>query len=244
MRVCIMSSEPTMPGEQVVEVVRDAAGELAHRLHLLRLAQGLLGLTQRLRRRPLRSDVAADGVEQSLLRHCGPGDQPVATVLGAEAVLEPEGLGTLVKARKLRECALDIVRMDEPKKVAGEQLRLGPAEDRRPGRVDGNQRSVRAAYVHQVRAELPDLIPFLGALLDLGLQGPIQAPQCFLGAPTFLDLALGFLEQASVVDGYGSPCGKPRYEPLRALVETPASACPKNRPPITSPDRDVTGTAK
>ena len=31
-------------GEEVVEVVGDAAGELAHSLHLLRLAQGLLGL--------------------------------------------------------------------------------------------------------------------------------------------------------------------------------------------------------
>ena len=31
-------------GEQVVEVVRDAAGELAHRLHLLRLPQGRLSL--------------------------------------------------------------------------------------------------------------------------------------------------------------------------------------------------------
>src|SRR3712207_7947889 len=36
-------------GQQVVEVMRDAAGELADRLHLLRLAQLLLGLTQRLR---------------------------------------------------------------------------------------------------------------------------------------------------------------------------------------------------
>ena len=33
-------------GEQVVEVVRQAAGELADRLHLLGLAQGLLGLHQ------------------------------------------------------------------------------------------------------------------------------------------------------------------------------------------------------
>ena len=30
------------PGEQVVEVVRQPAGELAYRFHLLRLAQGLL----------------------------------------------------------------------------------------------------------------------------------------------------------------------------------------------------------
>ena len=35
-----------MPGQQVVEVVRDAAGELADGLHLLGLAQGLLRLLQ------------------------------------------------------------------------------------------------------------------------------------------------------------------------------------------------------
>ena len=33
-----------MTVQQVVEIVRDAAGELADRLHLLRLAQRLLGL--------------------------------------------------------------------------------------------------------------------------------------------------------------------------------------------------------
>ena len=37
-----------MIGQQVVEVVRDAAGELADGLHLLRLAQGLLGLAPQL----------------------------------------------------------------------------------------------------------------------------------------------------------------------------------------------------
>jgi hypothetical protein len=43
-------------GEQVVEIVRDAAGELAHGLHLLRLAELLL-------HRPTLSDVFLDGDE-------------------------------------------------------------------------------------------------------------------------------------------------------------------------------------
>ena len=34
-------------GQQIVEIVRDAAGELADRFHLLRLAQLLLGAAQR-----------------------------------------------------------------------------------------------------------------------------------------------------------------------------------------------------
>ena len=40
-------------GEQVVEVVRDAAGELAHRLHLLRLPQRLLGPAISVTSRPM-----------------------------------------------------------------------------------------------------------------------------------------------------------------------------------------------
>ena len=41
-------------GEQIVEIVGDPAGELADGLHLLRLAQRLLGFGEpRLRRQPL-----------------------------------------------------------------------------------------------------------------------------------------------------------------------------------------------
>ena len=47
MRCCSSSRLPVMPGQQVVEVMRDAAGELADRLHLLRLAQLLLALCAR-----------------------------------------------------------------------------------------------------------------------------------------------------------------------------------------------------
>ena len=54
-------------GQQVVEVVRQAAGELADRLHLLRLAQRLLGLPQRLGLLLLGGDVAAVGVDQVAL---------------------------------------------------------------------------------------------------------------------------------------------------------------------------------
>jgi type VI protein secretion system component VasF len=38
-------------GQHVVEIMRDAAGELTDRLHLLRMAQRVLGLAQRRRRR-------------------------------------------------------------------------------------------------------------------------------------------------------------------------------------------------
>ena len=45
--LCSSSRLPDDAGQQIVEVVRDAAGQLADRLHLLRLAQRLLGVAQR-----------------------------------------------------------------------------------------------------------------------------------------------------------------------------------------------------
>jgi hypothetical protein len=47
-------------GEQVVEVVGDAAGQLAHRLHLLGLAELLLAPAERLLRRLLLGDIAME----------------------------------------------------------------------------------------------------------------------------------------------------------------------------------------
>ena len=57
-------------GQQVVEIVRDAARQLSDGFHLLRLAQRLLGLLQALRRCGfLGRDVASDRVQMS----CRPG---------------------------------------------------------------------------------------------------------------------------------------------------------------------------
>ena len=60
-------------GEQVVEIVRDAAGELAHGLHLLRLAELLLHL-------PTLGDVLLDGDEVGdlvpVLDRCDRGELP------------------------------------------------------------------------------------------------------------------------------------------------------------------------
>jgi hypothetical protein len=68
-------------GQQVVEVVRDAARQLADGFHLLRLAQLLLALT-------LVRDVPADGVEAVALGHRRPGDGHRRPILLQQAVLE------------------------------------------------------------------------------------------------------------------------------------------------------------
>ena len=58
--------------QQIVEIVRNSAGELADRFHLLRLAQLLLGAAQRFRRLALGGDVAAGRVDQPVLGGRGP----------------------------------------------------------------------------------------------------------------------------------------------------------------------------
>ena len=54
--------------QQVVEVVSDAAGELADGLHLLRLAQRLLGAPQGLGGLLFVGDIAGGGIDQPLVR--------------------------------------------------------------------------------------------------------------------------------------------------------------------------------
>ena len=68
-------------GQQVVEVVGDAAGELADGLHLLRLAQQVFD-------RPLLRDVAADDVEQLAFGHRVPHHGQAFAVLADHAVDE------------------------------------------------------------------------------------------------------------------------------------------------------------
>jgi hypothetical protein len=55
--------------EQIVEIMRDAAGELSHRFHLLRLAQRFLGSGQRLGGFSLSRDVAAEAVDRVVFGH-------------------------------------------------------------------------------------------------------------------------------------------------------------------------------
>ena len=69
------------PGQQVVEVVRQAPGQLAHSLHLLALPQLLL--------KPLAvGDVPPDGKEYVLLRRRRPIETAIGAVLGPQAHVE------------------------------------------------------------------------------------------------------------------------------------------------------------
>ena len=115
-------------GQQVVEIVREAAGELAHSLHLLALAQRLLGLGQCLDLFSLGRDVTTYRVDQPFGGSGGPGDPTVAAISVTIAVVEarmPSALGQLTRTL---DRVRHVVGMDEIEQVAAEHFALAPAE--------------------------------------------------------------------------------------------------------------------
>ncbi|PAV93239.1 hypothetical protein WR25_13223 [Diploscapter pachys] len=75
-------------GQQIVEIVRDAAGQLADRLHLLALPQRLFGALQRLVLPPRLGHVAARTIDQAALGRGQPGDPAQRSVMGEIAVFD------------------------------------------------------------------------------------------------------------------------------------------------------------
>ncbi len=77
-----MSRAADNRGQQIIEVVRDAAGQLAHRFHLLRLPQCVLTLA-------VVGDVTADRIEAIAFGDGRPRDPECFTVFSNHAVVEP-----------------------------------------------------------------------------------------------------------------------------------------------------------
>ena len=108
----------------------DAAGKLADRLHLLGVAKGFLGGAESVQRFAFGGDVAADRVDEVLVRDGGPGNPAVGAVLVAVAVLEPQGDQPLVQALGLAAGRAYVFLVDEVQEAGADQLVLGPAEQR------------------------------------------------------------------------------------------------------------------
>jgi len=81
---------PDDAGQKVVEVVGDAAGKLADRLHFLGLTQGLLSCSQFSFRGSLGSNIPAGAIDVTVLGNADPGDPAIAAVLAAIPVGEAE----------------------------------------------------------------------------------------------------------------------------------------------------------
>ena len=136
--------------QQVVEVVRKAARQLAHGLHLLRLAQLLLHLGQRFGLGHFGGDVAAHRIDAACRRTGGPGDPAVAPVPMAIPVVKPGMRHACGQLLRVLDGARQILRMDEMKKRGAQQLVFTPAQYLGPGRVDRSDDALERAAHHDV----------------------------------------------------------------------------------------------
>ncbi len=202
--------------QQVVEVVGDPAGELAHRLHLLRLAQALLHLGQLLLAFALGGDVARHAIEPALPGRHRPGHGAVVAVAGPELVLESQGAGPGGELGDLFLVERLLVRMADPGAGAPDDLVLGPAEHARPGGVHAAPDPVQVGHAQKVAGQLPDPVALGGARGDLLFEGLVEA--------------LGGLEQAGVVDADGGLGGEALQQALSPLGEHPDALVAEEQP--------------
>ena len=206
-------------GEQVVEVVGDAAGELAHRLHLLGLAQRLLGVAQGLGLLLLARDVAADGMNEPLVRDGRPGQPPVRSVLVAIAVLEPQCRDALGQPPGLGDCRGQIVRVNEVEEALAEEFILAPAEQDRPGRVDCHDRCIETRYEHDVSGKPPHPVPVGCPLGDLLRKRHVQLANGFARCLLILDVRIGADPahyRTTIVSDWNSPRNVPTVGAIHA----------------------------
>ena len=201
--------------QHVVEVVRDAAGELADRFHFLGMAQRLLGLAQGVFRLALGGDVAADRLKEIVRRHRAPFDTPARAV--ARTHVELDALRRRSARQRLELGSKDraFFGNDEVQDVGPDQLRLLPAQQMRPGRVDRADRSVEAGNHHDVGRQRPHAVAVRGALGDPPLQRLVEQAQRIDRHAPLVDVAQdGGDESASLA----RPARRRRLEVARRAV--------------------------
>ena len=198
-------------GEQVVEVVGDAARELAHRLHLLRLAQLIL---QELALR----DVTADPIDDVRLRGQGPVDPSIRPVPGPQAQVE---IGDTPSGPKGREGVLQcraILGMNQGIEPDPDGFLRRIAQKAAPGRIGFAQDPLPVAGGEEVPGQAPDPIPFPCALLDTLLEGFVEGSQVLLGAFRLGDVVDDADEAQAVRLGVLDMFAPPRQPTDRAVV--------------------------
>ena len=161
-------------GQQVVEIVRDAAGELADRLHLLALAQLLFGPAQRFGLRLDLRHVAAGRDQYAVARAGAPRDPAVAAVPVQVAVLDHRNARVGRQGLGAGPAERDVVGMDQVEQRAADEFGLGPAQHPFPGRVGGQDLAVEAGHQHQVVRQLPEAVAVGGPGLHLPLQRTVD----------------------------------------------------------------------
>ena len=171
--------------------MRDAAGELADRFHLLRLAELLLGAPKGVGCFLLGGHVPAKRIDEAVLAGRGPGEPAIRPVLVAVAILEPDRAATLDQLPALGERYGGIVGMPQRRDRHAQQFRLGPAQDRTRCRIDAYPMIREVGDADEILRYAPEPVALACALCDLLLQRFVQPVQRFLGTLAFRYVDVG-----------------------------------------------------
>ncbi|MNL07206.1 hypothetical protein D3C87_1278760 [compost metagenome] len=168
--------------EQVVEVVRHAAGQLADGFHLLRHAQRLVGMAQGIGGFLVAGDVTAHavdaargGVHRERPRH------PAQPAIGPRhAAFVAHRRAIVAQRDHLLGHRHQIVRVDEGHARAAQQRAVGVAERAPPGRAEAFQHAVEAGHHQQVFAQLPEAVAVRHGLGHAAFERIVQLAQRLL----------------------------------------------------------------
>ena len=170
------------PSQQVVEVMREPAGELTHGLHLLRLAQVILRGAQRLGLFLLGRDVTPGRHDGGTVRHRRPADPAIAAIAMPIAVLEvPQGDRATQSLHALRRVG-EVLGMNQAGDLLADQLRWPPSQHGGPGRVDGDDGRVAVEHDDEIRGQFPEAVAVGRPLHDLAFERQGEFTQRDLGA--------------------------------------------------------------
>ncbi len=207
-------------GEQIVEIMRDAAGELADGIHLLRLEERLLRGIQRLLR------FAALG---QIARHLGEADQPARRITHRiDQDRRPEARAVLAHAPALRlepalalgpverdggQAGLAILLGIEARKMLPDDLALGIALETLRARIPAHHEARRIEHIDRV----------IRHALDEQAESFLAAPQGLVRLAPFAQVArhLGEADKGAVriADGIDHDT---RPEARAVLADAPA----------------------
>ena len=169
----------------------DAARELPYRLHLLGLAQGVLGLRQGLGLFLLGRDVPSIRVDVIPFRRGVPGDPPGRAVLVPVSILEIDEVARRSRAVQAIPGVVGILRPDELPEAAPDHLRGLVAENCLPGRVDGPEYAVGTDHDKKVARVAPDPVVLGRALRNAKLQRLVEADQVSHDLLLVVDIRVG-----------------------------------------------------
>ncbi|MDR6229487.1 hypothetical protein QE444_001844 [Pseudomonas sp. SORGH_AS199] len=154
-------------GQQVVKVMSDASGQLAHGFHLLALAQLFLGLAQGFLLLTDGGDFAHRRIDEAILQHRIPRQPAIAAFSMPIAILEAEHRFAVLQAFQGRLGAGAILDMHEGHERLVAQLFFAPAQGAGPGWIKVQQLALQGRRTEQIGAGLPDQITLAGAQGDL-----------------------------------------------------------------------------